>query len=421
MIGPLGRRFKKLHRSYQKRRDKLAEKRLAAGVSVAKKFGLLTRKDSVLFVGYAEAALGLAQSFRNMLTALDSAGMQFSIYPFNKGAETRSIGPFLERRYDRTGVFDVNVAYMEVNQLPHYFLELRKQVTSARYNILRTYWELAEAPPAWRTLLERIDELWVPNSFVADAFRPIFDRAITVIPVCINVDRKRSYGREHFGLDDGRFTFLFSFDYYSGSARKNPLGVVQAFQYAFPNPETKVGLLIKSTGPKELDATASQQLENLSTLDGRITILDQSLSRDEMLSLIDDCDCYISLHRSEGFGLGMAEALALRKPVIATDYSGSRDFLSADTGFPVPFSLRRLMPGEYLMGDGRSWAEPDLRAAIQHMQVVFADQKERQTRAASGEQYIREHYSGQTIAKIIENRLDEIRRGKRFPKKHSFR
>jgi glycosyltransferase involved in cell wall biosynthesis len=415
MIGQWGRRFTRLQKSYEKRRRRLGEKRVAVWVSVAKRFGLLHRKDSVLFIGYAEATLGLGESFRNMLTALDSAGMPFAIYPFVKDAENRHIGPFLDTRYDRTGVYDINVAYMQVNKLPYFYSELQKQLTGARYNILRTYWELAEAPPAWRALLEPIDELWVPNSFVADAFRPIFDRTITVIPVCINVDRKRSYGRECFGLDDGRFHFLFSFDYYSGSARKNPLGVAQAFQYAFPDPETKVGLLIKSTGPKELDATASQQLQNLSTLDKRITNLDRSLGRDEMLSLIADCDCYISLHRSEGFGLGMAEALALGKPVIATDYSGNRDYLTGDTGFLVPFSLRKLMPGEYPMSEGQSWAEPDLRIAIHHMRTVFANRQEALGRSLRGKKFIEDHYSGQTTARIIKDRLDEIRRG--FPKR----
>ena len=380
-------------------------------VSLAKRFGLLTPKESVLLVGYAESALGLGELFRNMLRALEFAEISFSIYPFSKDAETRYIGPFLQKRYDRSGIYDINIAYLQVSQLPYYYRELQKQLSGARYNILRTYWELAEAPPVWRPLLERLDELWVPNSFVANAFRPIFDRTITVVPVCINVQRKQSYGREQFGLDKRRFTFLFSFDYYSGSTRKNPLGVAQAFQYAFPDPQTMVSLLIKSTGPKELDATASQQLQNLSTLDKRIMILDQALGRDEMLSLIDDCDCYISLHRSEGFGLGMAEALALGKPVIGTDYSGNRDYLTEDTGFPVPFSLRKLMPGEYTMSEGQSWAEPDLRIAIHHMRNVFADREEGLRRSTRGKQFIEDHYSGQTTVRIIKDRLDEIRRG----------
>lgn len=409
----LERRLNWLHNSHVKRLDALAKTRVAGKAFVVRWLEFLfqsdtARKKSVLFIGYAEAALGLGEAFRNMLTALDCAGMEFAIYPFNRDTETRRLGPFLENRYDRQGVYDINVAYMAVGQLPMYFSELEKQVRYGGYNILRTYWELPEAPLAWAPLLERVDELWVPNSFVANAFRPIFDRRMTMVPVCISVERKHRYGREHFGVEGDRFYFLFSFDYYSGSARKNPLGVAQAFAYAFPDPETKVGLVIKSMGPKELDSTVAQQLENASTLDKRIIILDRSVDRDEMLSLIDSCDSYISLHRSEGFGLGMAEAMALGKPVIGTDYSGSRDFLSAATGFPVPYSLRKLMSGEYPMSEGQSWAEPDLHAAIEQMRTVFLEPEDRQTRAIRGTRYIEEHYSGQTVAKIIIDRLDGI-------------
>jgi glycosyltransferase involved in cell wall biosynthesis len=134
-----------------------------------------------------------------------------------------------------------------------------------------------------------------------------------------------------------------------------------------------------------------------------------------MLSLIHDCDCYISPHRAEGFGVGMAEALALGKPVIATNYSGNRDFLTERTGFPVPFSLRKLMPGEYPMGEGQSWAEPDLEVAIRHMRTVFADRWEREGRCSRGKQYIEDHYSGRVVAKVIMDRLGEIR--KAFDKK----
>jgi glycosyltransferase involved in cell wall biosynthesis len=398
-------RFRK---SYEKLQHRLMKSRPSAG-GFFPRHGI-ARRNSVLFIGYAEASLGLGEVFRNMLTALDAAGMPFAIYPFSKNVETRRIGPFLGSRYDRESVYDINVALIATNQLPHYFSELRKQVKGCRYNILQTYWELAEAPLVWRPLLERIDELWLPNSYAATAFEPIFDRKITVVPACVNVNRKHSYARQHFDLEDDRFYFLFSFDYYSRTTRKNPLGVTQAFGYAFPDPEMKVGLLIKSTGPGELDPTVSQQLKNISTIDRRIIILERSVGRDEMLSLIDDCDCYVSLHRSEGFGLGMAEALALGKPVIATDYSGNVDFLTEETGFPVPFSLRKLMPGEYPMGEGQSWAEPDLEIAIQYMRTVFANREERERRSARGKQLIKDSYSGQTVAKTIMDRLGEIRK-----------
>ena len=395
--------------SKRKRQLKLTKDRSVAG-HFLQRHALTERKNSVLFIGYAEAALGLGEVFRNMLMALDSAGMPFAIYPFSKNVETRRIGPFLESRYDRDGVYDINVAHMAADQLPHYFSELQKQVMAGRYNILQTYWELAEAPLVWRPLLERIDELWVPNSYVADAFRPIFDREITVIPACVNINRKHRYARRYFDLEDDCFYFIFSFDYYSGCARKNPLGVAQAFGYAFPDPRMKVGLLIKSTGPGELDPTVSQHLKNLSIIDKRVKTVDRPVDRDEMLSLIHNCDCYVSLHRSEGFGLGMAEAMALGKPVIATGYSGNQDFLTEETGFPVPFSLRKLMPGEYPMGQGQSWGEPDLEIAIQYMRTVFANREERERRSLRGKKLIEDTYSDQIVAEIIMDRLGEIRK-----------
>jgi hypothetical protein len=112
--------------------------------------------------------LGLGEVFRNMLMALDSTGMPFAIYPFDKNVEARRYGHFLESHYDRKGVYDIDVAHMATDQLPHYFSQLRKQVRGSRYNILQTYWELVEAPRVWRSLLKRIGELWVPNSYVAD-------------------------------------------------------------------------------------------------------------------------------------------------------------------------------------------------------------------------------------------------------------
>jgi hypothetical protein len=161
MFRLIERRLKKFRKSYEKRRNR-PTKRLSTVGGFLYRHELRARKKSVLFIGYGEAALGLGEVFRNMLTALDSAGMPFAIYPFSKDVETRRIGPFQESRYDRCGMYDINVALLATDQLPYYLSELQKQFTGGRYNILETYWELGEAPLAWRPLLEHIDELWVP-------------------------------------------------------------------------------------------------------------------------------------------------------------------------------------------------------------------------------------------------------------------
>jgi glycosyltransferase involved in cell wall biosynthesis len=401
----------KLKNSLMKRRDRIVNN-LQRWLKTAQR-SKRPRIHSVIFVGYAEGALGLGESFRNMLTALYDLGYHFSIYPFSRNIDTRMIAPFLAERYVRDRKFDINVLYLGVDQLPFCFEELEDRLDGT-YNILRTYWELPRAPIEWAPLLEKIDELWVPNLFVANALRPIFNRKITIIPVCVNTARNTKLGRNHFTLDSNRFYFLFSFDYHSYTARKNPIGVAQAFSYAFPDFAEHVGLVIKGTGAPSLDPTTAMFLENLARLDPRVKLISGLVTRDEILSLIDVSDCYISLHRSEGFGLGMAEALALGKPVIGTDFSGSLDFLSCETGYPVPFVLRPLMAGEYPMGDGQSWAEPDLQAAIRLMRKAFEQPEDGLRRAAQGKRLVEASFSAERIARLVEKRLAEIRLEKGF-------
>jgi glycosyltransferase involved in cell wall biosynthesis len=127
-----------------------------------------------------------------------------------------------------------------------------------------------------------------------------------------------------------------------------------------------------------------------------------------MLSLIRQTDCYVSLHRSEGFGLGMAEAMAFGKPVIGTDYSGNTDFLSDRTGFPVPYTLRPVQHGEYIFSDGQSWADPDEAAATDAMRQVFSDPQERQRRADSGKALIEARYGRTNVGQVAARRLNDI-------------
>ena len=403
---------RRLVRSYHKRKER-ALRWLSEAISGIWPT-IKCRRHSVLFVGYSEADLGLGVTFRNMLSALDSSDLRFSIHPFNRNVETRFVGPFLESRYDLDGIYDINVIYVAPDQLPHVLSKLNKQVRSARYNILRTYWELPLAPVRWGKTLRQFDELWVPNRFVADAFRLIFDRPINIIPVCVNVERTTTHNRPHFRLEDDAFYFLFSFDYYSFTARKNPLGVVQAFIYAFPHLYTKVRLIIKARGPETLDVTTAQFLANISTFDKRIGYLNQSIARNEMLSLLSCCDCYISLHRSEGFGMGMAEAMALGKPVIGTDFSGSREFLNADTGFPVPCLVRPLIDGEYPDWQGQHWAEPDLTRAVDLMRFVVDNPSERERRGLRGQREIEARHSAATVVKVVNERLGDVRNARKL-------
>ena len=142
--------------------------------------------------------------------------------------------------------------------------------------------------------------------------------------------------------------------------------------------------------------------------DRRIKIIDRILSRDEVLSLVRQSDCYVSLHRAEGFGLGMAEAMAFGMPVIGTNYSGNTDFLSESTGFPVPYTLRPVQPGEFPFEDGQFWAEPDEATAAVIMRRIFDDPQERQIRGAAGKAFIETRYSRKNVGEIAKRRFQQI-------------
>ena len=155
-------------------------------------------RHGVLFVGYAEAGLGLGEAFRTLLTAVSATSIPFAIYPFNVGVQNRLIGPFMPDRYDREHRYDVNLIYMAADQLPGMFKKLGRGRTNRSYNILYTYWELPGAPDAWAPWLTSFDEIWAPTRFVAQAFQPIFDGPITIIPPCVEVSSGNNHGKRRF-------------------------------------------------------------------------------------------------------------------------------------------------------------------------------------------------------------------------------
>ncbi len=367
-------------------------------------------REGVLFVGYVEASLGLGQALRGTLTALASSSLLHAIYPFNRHVESRFIGLFKAHLYDQHHAYRVNVFEMAPDQLGAAVGELGSWRTKGNRNILKGYWELPEVPMDWRPALAGMDEIWAPSRFVADAFGRAFTGPITLVPPPVDTSREVCYDRAHFGLPADPFTFLFTFDYASFTARKNPLGVLQAFARAFTRGDT-VGLVIKSVGSGRSSPRIKAAIDEACAADPRITVLDAVMSRDEQVSLIDVADCYVSLHRSEGFGLGMAEAMSLGKPVIATDHSGNVDFLSDRTGFPVAFSLRALRHGEYPFSGGQHWAEPDLDSAVEQMRRVVGDPDERRRRARAGQAHIVAHYGADAVRHAIETRVSAILAG----------
>jgi glycosyltransferase involved in cell wall biosynthesis len=234
-------------------------------------------------------------------------------------------------------------------------------------NIGLFFWELEKIPNNWLRLSHWIDEIWVQSDFVLKIFKQMTPRVFK-IPFALDVKINKKLNRKSFNLPDKPFIFLFTFDYLSYFERKNPEAIVRAFKKAFGD-RKDVYLFIKTTHAK-LHSEKDRQLKTLIGPASNIELRDEFLSNVEQSSLINLCDAYVSLHRSEGLGLGMAEAMFHGKPVIATNYSGNLEFMNDKNSLLVRYTKTNLKNDSYLHPENQAWAEPDTNHAAQHMKKI---------------------------------------------------
>jgi glycosyltransferase involved in cell wall biosynthesis len=291
---------------------------------------------------------------------------------------------------------------------------LGRKAFAGRYNIGYWLWELENFPHDWRRAFDLVDEVWAPTSFVRDAIAAASAKPVLRMPMPVDFDAPASMGRNTFGLPHEEFIFLFSYDFNSFAARKNPEAVIAAFRQAFADGARGVRLLVKSTNggrfPEKLAA-----LQRSVADDPRIEVRDGFLSREEMFGLQNAIDCYVSLHRSEGFGLGMAECMYLGKPVIATGYSGNLDFMNRDNSLLVDYRMVPLRNGDYPYWKGQQWADADVAHAARLMRQVFDDREFARRIGAAAATSIRRSNSMAACGAALTARLQEVDRQRAAP------
>ena len=276
---------------------------------------------------------------------------------------------------------------------------------AGRTNILRPFWELSKVPPRFAESLSRFQEIWAPSEFVRAAFAGAVTVPVLRMPVPVELGEVAPVNRAAYGLPQDATLFLFYFDPSSFVERKNPLAAVEAFHRAFgARGHSDIGLVIKTldAGPH---AGALKKLKSAVGGDDRIHLIEKTMSRPEVNGLIAATDAFVSLHRSEGFGFGLAEAMLLGKPAVGTDYSGNTDFLSRATGYPVPYELVPVGAGEYPDHAGQVWAEPDVAAAARAMASIVDDPVAAEVRALAGQAFIKTHHSLAAVGEQMRDRL----------------
>jgi glycosyltransferase involved in cell wall biosynthesis/GT2 family glycosyltransferase len=318
--------------------------------------------------GYAFAESGTGQIVRSVVAALAAEGIPYAVVPFKRTMSRQ------QRVFDDLGAaipsFDTNLICVNADQVPVFFESMREQLQPEARNIGLWAWEVDDLPAAMANNERYLDEVWGISSFTAAALKRALTRPVRAFPLPVVVPAVRSRTRAELAMPEG-FLFLFCFDYDSVFQRKNPLAIVAAFRQAFDD-DADVVLYIKTTNA-ERHAADDEELRAAAAGRSNIVIRDSYVTSDDYFSMLDSCDCYVSLHRSEGFGLTVAEAMALGKPVISTAYSSTEEFANASNSFPVPAQLIEVGVDAPPYPPHSHWAEPDIAIAAEQMARVYSD------------------------------------------------
>jgi len=284
------------------------------------------------------------------------------------------------------------------------------------YVIGHFYWELSDTGVIHDCGLSLVDEIWVASSFLKSVYEKRVSVPVYVVGQAIVIEPvDPRFTKPFFGLPDDAYLFLCSFDAGSVIERKNPLAAVQAFRKAFPAAIKDVTLVLKTRNAGNLQTDSDRahwrQVLEIANSDARIRIIDETYSREKLHGLHDICDCYISLHRSEGFGFGPAEAMSFAKPVITTGYSGVIDFCTQETALLVDYKLESVPRGAYpFMDDARQyhWASPDIDHAAQCLRLLYDAPERGRSLGRAGLELIRKAYSSDALRERCLSRLIEL-------------
>lgn len=366
--------------------------------------GASPRNMGVNVVGYFQSEHGVGEAARQLVAALDAAGVP--LFPVHSAMLplSRQEHDFVQFEPDEAE-FPINVICVNADMLPEFARRAGERFFADRYSIGLWFWEVTSFPSKWRSSFSLVDEVWAPTAHVAEALSPVASVPVTATRIPVEVPTIVPRSRSDLGVPDG-FCFLFTFDYLSVFERKNPIAVVEAFVHAF-EPDSGPNLVIKCMNA---DHDAANHGRLLAAVEGRtdISVVDDYMSPNDKNALIATCDCYVSLHRSEGFGLTMAEAMYLGKPVIATGYSGNLDFMTTENSLLVDYELVAIGAGAPPYPPDGEWAEPSVEHAAELMRLVYDDPPAAAALGGRAAEAIRTTHSPAAAGELMRQRLDTV-------------
>jgi glycosyltransferase involved in cell wall biosynthesis len=363
-----------------------------------------TAGRGVNLVGYLRDETGVGESARATLRALERQGFPVA---------WTMVKSHTARQKDESALhlpeghpYDINLFYVNADQMAVVYNELGPEFFTGKYNTAYWAWELERFPEEWRDRFAYLDEVWVGSRFVQNTLAHVAPIPIVIMGVGMDRRPPSNVTRDTLRLPEDKFLFLFTFDMLSFIERKNPWGAIQAYQRAFGPDFKDTSLIIKVTNLDQFPQHREPLQQAVASVAG--ILMDGYLERAELDGLFNLCDAYVSLHRSEGFGMTIAEAMHLGKPVIATDYSGNADYMNVTNSYPVGYRLVELEQDHGPYKKGQVWADPDLDHAAEQMRRAFENQDEGRRKGRRAAADIERWYGSEAMAQKIIERFEVI-------------
>jgi len=376
------------------------------------KWGTESCRLGLNVIGFFRQEFGIAQGARLSATIVRHCDIPHSLIQAPYKGKLLDLNDEFSDLLQESNPQPINLFHVNPDGMQRVFEMFKSSFFLGKYNIGYWAWELPRFPQQWLQHFTGLQEIWVPSRYVFEAIHPISPIPVHILPHAIECPSHLQADRKRFGLPENKFIFLTMFDLNSTRTRKNPDGSLKAFQ-RLQEKRSNCHLVVKVHNtydyPDDFAAIQAKcnDMEN-------VTLLTQTLKKEEVDDLQNSCDAFISLHRAEGFGLILAECMAKGKPVVATHWSGNVNFMNESNSYPVRYKLLPIEKSQGPYSTGQVWAEPDIDHAVNQMEKIVDDPGEANRRGSLARSFIHEHLSPKTVGEKYKKRLRAISNNRYF-------
>lgn len=364
-------------------------------------------KDGINFVGHIKGQYGLGQGARLLIKGLESSNLDFNAIDVNMGSTNKHNDTEYDDILKKDFSYNINLFHVQ----PYTSFEVglsqieNTKNLEGRYNIGYWVYETEDIPKKWSETFKYVNEIWTPSDFATKAFSKISPVPVYTVPYGLHVEKDNKLKRKDFNIPEDKFAYLIMYDPRSLAERKNPKAAIKAYLDAFNNNDKVCLVIVLNNASEEEIKVLESELIGVKNY----TLINKTMPKLELYALISLCDVYVSLHRSEGFGLIMAEAMSLGTVCVSTKYSGNLQFMNDDNSCLVKYKMIEVdTTTQSVYEKGNKWADADIKDASKYIKKLFKDKEYYNKLQKNAKNDMKKYFSPTACGKNIEKRVKEI-------------